>query len=462
MPTFPVHFLLVAVSLPVVMAMPEPISSDGWQPPLSTPPTPPYPPMDGPGRSFYPVGDNMTEPPAGTLEAYCQMLLEAPVPVPPDQIPWFCLCTQCQSRQGPKGDRGDRGLPGRPGSPGRRGMTGFRGPPGFVGRPGVKGQKGDEGDKGERGPQGFTGPKGDRGFKGDKGEQGLAGRPGEQGPKGDDGVCPDVCESSQGPPGPPGLPGPAGPRGLPGIQGLTGPKGIKGDLGDLGRPGVPGPVGNKGEPGPQGECNCTDGVDGVPGQKGDKGDKGEQGQMGLVGQTGSQGYKGEMGQMGMMGPPGPCMPSIQSAFAAGLTSSFPPPNAPVVFSHILYNIQGSYDSSSGIYTAPINGTYVFSYHLTVHERVLKVGLFHNFMPVVKTTDPKVLGTTSHSVILHLARGDRVWIQVKDLVTNGMYAGTDSSSTFSGFLLHPDTCDMPLLRAPMQPMILPEDGYTWGN
>lgn len=114
MPTFPQCFLLTTVSLTVVMAMPEPISEDSWEPPLGTPPPLPYPPVDGPGRFFYPDGDNTTEPPARALEAYCQMLLQAPVPVPPNQIPWFCLCTHCQSSQGPKGERGDRGLPGKP------------------------------------------------------------------------------------------------------------------------------------------------------------------------------------------------------------------------------------------------------------------------------------------------------------------------------------------------------------
>lgn len=239
-------------------------------------------------------------------------------------------------------------------------------------------------------------------------------------------------------------------------------KGIKGDMGDLGLPGAPGSAGGKGEPGPQGECNCTDGMDGAPGRSGDKGDKGDQGGLGLTGQAGPQGPKGDMGDMGMMGPPGPCMPSIQSAFSAGLESSYPEPNAPVLFSNVLYNVQQNYEPSSGLYTAPVNGTYVFSYHLTVYERVLKVGLFHNFRPVVITTDPKVLGTTSHSVVLHLSRGDRVWIQVKDSVTNGMYAGTESSSTFSGFLLHPDTCDMASLRAPILPVDPSEATYSWGD
>lgn len=104
-------YLLVALFLPVVMAMPEPVSEGSWEPPDGTPPMPlSIPPMNGPGRPFYHNRDNSTDPPAGSLEAYCQMLLQ--VPVPSDQIPWFCLCTHCQNNQGPKGDRGDRGLPG--------------------------------------------------------------------------------------------------------------------------------------------------------------------------------------------------------------------------------------------------------------------------------------------------------------------------------------------------------------
>lgn len=230
----------------------------------------------------------------------------------------------------------------------------------------------------------------------------------------------------------------------------------------MGDPGAPGPVGGKGEPGPEGECNCSDGEDGSPGPKGDKGDKGIQGDMGTAGQTGPQGDKGDMGVMGMMGPPGPCMPNIQSAFSAGLTTSYPPPNAPVVFDNVLYNIQGSYDPTRGLYTAPINGTYVFSFHLTVHDRVLKVGLFHNFMPVVKMTDPSVLGSASHTVVLHLAQGDMVWLQVRDNLTNGIYAGSEASSTFSGFLLHPDTCEMAFLRGNIPPVFPPEGGYSWGE
>uniref|UniRef100_A0A672YCN7 C1q domain-containing protein n=1 Tax=Sphaeramia orbicularis TaxID=375764 RepID=A0A672YCN7_9TELE len=195
--------------------------------------------------------------------------------------------------------------------------------------------------------------------------------PGEKGQPGVEGRPGD--QGPKGDDGPPGLPGSAGPRGNPGPQGPMGPKGSKGDMGNMGPIGRPGSPGEKGNIGPKGDCNCTD----------------------------------------------------------GLTSSFPPPNAPVVFSHVLYNVQGHYDATLGIYFAPVNGTYMFTYHLTVYERILKVGIFLNFYPVLKQTDARALGTTSHLVILHLSAGDAVWLQVKDENTNGMYASYETSSTFSG-------------------------------
>lgn len=91
--------LLVALFLPALLAMPEPIPEQDWEPPAGSPLIPPS----------FPSG-NTTDPLPGSMEAYCQMLLQTAGST--DQIPWFCLCTHCQSNQGPKGDRGDRGLQG--------------------------------------------------------------------------------------------------------------------------------------------------------------------------------------------------------------------------------------------------------------------------------------------------------------------------------------------------------------
>lgn len=147
--------------------------------------------------------------------------------------------------------------------------------------------------------------------------------------------------------------------------------------------------------------------------------------------------------MGMMGPPGPCMPQTRSAFSAALSTSFPSPDLPVKFTKVFYN-QKNFIVGMGIYVAPINGTYVFSYHLTVSDRPLVVGLFHNFRPILISTDTRPLGTTSHTIVLALAKGDGVWLQVKDSVSNGMVTGAETSSVFSGYLLYPDRCEMGML------------------
>uniref|UniRef100_A0A669BFE1 C1q domain-containing protein n=2 Tax=Oreochromis TaxID=8139 RepID=A0A669BFE1_ORENI len=219
-------------------------------------------------------------------------------------------------------------------------------------------------------------------FPGDKGDQGSMGPPGAPGPQGESGTCPATCESVPGAPGTQGPPGPAGARGLPGVQGPDGPKGMKGDRGDMGLPGN-------------------------PGRDGEKGDRGEQGM-----------YKGDKGDIGSQGIQGPM----------GLKAH----NFPIPFPHILTNQQMHFNPN-GIYTAPVNGTYVFSFHLAVAVKPLKVGLFRNFYPVAKTTEGTVPSTTSQAVVLHLYMGDQVWLQVKDPSTNGMYTDNESKSTFSGYL-----------------------------
>ncbi|XP_045908974.1 inner ear-specific collagen [Micropterus dolomieu] len=403
-------------------------------------------------------GTNPGMPPIPDM-AICDILMNSPVPPPIDQIPFFCLCSQCKGTAGPKGDRGDRGPPGAPGSPGTRGMMGFKGRPGFTGPQGMKGQKGDLGEKGQSGAVGFTGVKGERGFKGEKGDHGLEGPAGAQGPQGETGTCPASCETMPGPPGLQGTPGPAGARGLPGVAGLTGPQGFKGDKGDLGKPGDPGLNGQKGDKGVQGVCNCTDGAKGNDGRPGEKGTKGDKGDTGAQGVPGPIGLKGHEGSMGLTGPPGPCSPAIQSAFTASINQSFPAPNTPVLFPQIITNQQGHFSPLNGMYTAPINGTYIFSYNLAVVGTPLKVGLFRNFYPIVRTTESTSQATISHTIVLHLNMADRVWLQVKDSLNNGIFTDVERTSTFSGYLLHPDSCELPVGRN-FFPVAPPHYDYSW--
>lgn len=287
----------------------------------------------------------------------------------------------------------------------------------------------------------------------------MNGRTGDPGPPGEPGQCPASCESTRGSPGEVGLPGAVGPRGLPGMTGNPGIKGQKGDKGEIGIPGLQGVSGSKGDRGEQGLCNCKDGDKGAAGNPGSVGSKGEKGDVGHQGTTGVGGLKGEKGDTGMRGIQGPCSPAIQSAFSARLGNIYPLPDLPVPFTEVIYNMQFHFDPSTGVYRAPVNGTYIFNYNLVVFNKALKVGLFHNYLPIVKSTELVSLGTVSQQVVLHLNMGDTVWLQVKDTVSNGMYATSESSSTFSGFLLYPDSCDIPFSRDFPDPV----DGtYSWGD
>lgn len=297
---------------------------------------------------------------------------------------------------------------------------------------------------------------------GEKGDRGMIGPQGVQGPQGETGSCPASCESVQGPPGPQGLTGPAGSRGLPGVRGLMGPEGVKGDKGDLGMAGTPGMNGQKGDRGEQGLCNCKDGMDGTAGRHGENGPKGDKGNMGTQGMQGPTGLKGDQGFMGPMGPPGPCTPAIQSAFSAALNLSFPTPDWPISFPNIISNQMGHFNPVLGIYTAPVNGTYVFTFHLALSDKMLKVGLFHNFYPVIKTTAVSSQATTSQMVVLHLSMFDRVWLQVKNSTSNGMHTDNESSSTFSGYLLHPDSCEFPVGRHHIQPRNYQRGDFGWNG
>ncbi|CAN9503053.1 unnamed protein product [Ophioblennius macclurei] len=394
-------------------------------------------------------------------QTLCDRIMNVPVPPHPSQIPFFCVCRYCKGHVGPKGNRGDRGRPGLSGSPGPRGLVGFKGQRGFIGPQGIKGQKGDQGEKGRLGENGLIGQKGMRGFKGEKGDQGSMGVPGAQGPQGVLGICPESCRNFPGDPGQQGPPGHAGGRGLPGIKGLMGSKGMKGAKGDLGRTGDPGMDGEKGDRGDQGVCECTDGMDGTDGQPGMKGDKGDKGTTGVQGVQGNTGVKGNKGDLGLMGPIGSCTPAIRSAFSASINESFPKELKPIPFHSVLSNLQNHFNASSGMYTAPVNGTYVFSFHLTVAVKPLKIALFVGRQPVFKITEVHNPTTTSHEVVLHLTAGDEVYLLARDSQTNGLYHGPESTSTFSGYLLYPDSCELPTGRDyAHRPPPFGSGNFTW--
>ncbi|KAK5604236.1 hypothetical protein CRENBAI_020749 [Crenichthys baileyi] len=366
---------------------------------------------------------------------------------------FFNVCECCPPEKGPKGPNGERGPPGPPGEggppgiPGEKGESGPRGLPGPAGLPGLSGLNGDKGEKGDQGPMGHPGSpgipgklgeKGDLGPKGEKGENGINGLKGDPGEKGESGH--NGTKGTIGPMGPPGTAGTKGEKGEQGRLGecLLGERGQKGDLGD------PGPPGPQGETGPQG-ANGTDGSKGEmgpPGEKGDTGTRGPSGARGVAGIRGERGAKGVRGPRGPKGDPGESLEPARSAFSVGLfpSRSFPPPGLPVKFDKVFYNGEGHWDPAHHKFNVTHSGVYLLTYHITVRNRPLRVALVVNGVRKVRTRDSlygQDIDQASNLVLMQLSEGDQVWLEtLRDW--NGVYSSSEDDSTFSGFLIYPDS------------------------
>ena len=128
------------------------------------------------------------------------------------------------------------------------------------------------------------------------------------------------------------------------------------------------------------------------------------------------------------------------AFTAIVTQDMTSKNEQtLVFPHIISNVGGGYNGSSGVFTAPRDGVYVFFCKIT--GRVNPSYMYFEFIlnGSAKTRN-LVLGgsanpfrTSSNSIVLQLTHGDRVWVK---MYQGGIHYswGAGGDQTFSGYLL----------------------------
>lgn len=123
----------------------------------------------------------------------------------------------------------------------------------------------------------------------------------------------------------------------------------------------------------------------------------------------------------------------------GLTGRVPTPNVPIRFTKVFYNEQRHYDDSTGKFSCHVKGLYLFTYHLTVYIKDVKVGLYKNSKPIMFTFDQfqsNNVDQASGTILLHLDVGDEVWLQVYGDEFGGIYGDNLNDSSFSGILLYP--------------------------
>ena len=117
----------------------------------------------------------------------------------------------------------------------------------------------------------------------------------------------------------------------------------------------------------------------------------------------------------------------------------PETNQIIVFQTVLQNEGNAYDSATGIFTAPVNGTFFFSVQLCSDHRK-----WARFQLAVDGKEDIILAishynhdadytSTSNSVAHYLSEGQRVWVQASYNI--GLEDNSICWNQFSGMLVH---------------------------
>ncbi|KAL7843752.1 hypothetical protein AOLI_G00252640 [Acnodon oligacanthus] len=109
----------------------------------------------------------------------------------------------------------------------------------------------------------------------------------------------------------------------------------------------------------------------------------------------------------------------------------------LVFKHVKTSVGEGFNSTTGVFTAPVRGVYFFAFNCFAGaSRPMSSALFKNNVNVVSIWDQPSSGDSEdngfNAATLLLDPGDRVYIK---LWKNTQIAVTDGLTTFSGFLLY---------------------------
>ena len=130
------------------------------------------------------------------------------------------------------------------------------------------------------------------------------------------------------------------------------------------------------------------------------------------------------------------------AFTAGIPSSDSNwTGSTLVFPDVIYSEGKGYDSNTGVFTAPTEGTYLFYISIqSAYQKYIYLDIVLNGSSKVRSlayyTSGSTIGihqTGTNLVILYLTVGDRVW--VKRTSGTGYYSHSYHVCTFSGIRLY---------------------------
>ncbi|XP_017571859.1 caprin-2 isoform X2 [Pygocentrus nattereri] len=137
----------------------------------------------------------------------------------------------------------------------------------------------------------------------------------------------------------------------------------------------------------------------------------------------------------------PVSQQLRVAFSAARTANFAPGtlDQPIAFDLLHSNLGDVFDVSSGRFSCPAAGTYVFIFHIL--KLAVNVPLYINLMRNEEVMVSAYANdgapdheTASNHAVLQLYHGDQVWLR---LHRGAIYGSSWKYSTFSGFLLYQD-------------------------
>nr|SOR70252.1 TPA: adiponectin C [Callithrix jacchus] len=215
------------------------------------------------------------------------------------------------------------------------------------------------------------------------------------------------------------------------------PNGKDGVAGRPGRPGRPGLKGEQGEPGAPG---IRTGIQGLKGDQGEPGPPGSPGKMGYPGPSGLPGIHGMPGIKGIKGNPGNIRDQPRPAFSA-IRRNPPMGGNVVIFDTVLTNQEGPYQNNSGRFVCAVPGYYYFTFQVVSKWDICLFiasssrGQVRRSLGFCDANSKGIFQVVSGGTVLHLQRGDQVWIE-KDPSKGRIYQGSEADSVFSGFLIFP--------------------------
>ncbi|XP_004855117.1 caprin-2 isoform X5 [Heterocephalus glaber] len=137
----------------------------------------------------------------------------------------------------------------------------------------------------------------------------------------------------------------------------------------------------------------------------------------------------------------PLPQQMRVAFSAARTSNLAPGglDQPIVFDLLLNNLGETFDLHVGRFSCPVNGTYVFIFHML--KLAVNVPLYVNLMKNEEVLVSAYANdgapdheTASNHAVLQLFQGDQIWLR---LHRGAIYGSSWKYSTFSGYLLYQD-------------------------